>query len=543
MSTLRKSMGQKHLAALGPLVAWMAFALSAHAAPAVLHEPIPDDARVDLALGAVMPGDVPAVVETPGGLIGAPDVRRPLSTGDSAYSQGPATSVPGLQPDATFVPDRDTRRPDSLPYDDPFTPSNAPFKRLVAFDAVTRDFALTVVRPDLRPLPRSTQVDAADDRFFADIVVEGKPGQRVRIPTVGPDTRVIHAHAALGQKDLKFQLLRDDADNWFVEFPQEGRARLVLDLAIRRASLGGELHAANWGELPKVAALPANVAASAAVVLGKLGLSREQAPRDVTRKLVAYFRAFRDSEEPAKAERDVYIDLALGQKGVCRHRSYAFLVTALGLGIPTRMVLNEAHAWVEVHDGQLWHRIDLGGAGRMLTQSIANKPVHQPPPDTFGWPPGATRGEDIAGLPRPGAQPSGSLADAGSTPRSPASSQRNATQTSGDAGAAIGPRSAPKAPEDLRPPSSIQVTVENEVVRRGGPLKVSGSVTADRARCAFVTVEILFRSAVVERRVGTVATNAKGEFAAAVTIPPQLAVGDYDLVARTEGDLRCGAAR
>ena len=31
-------------------------------------------------------------------------------------------------------------------------------------------------------------------------------------------------------------------------------------------------------------------------------------------------------------------DLALSQKGVCRHRAFAFLVTALYLGIPTRVV-------------------------------------------------------------------------------------------------------------------------------------------------------------------------------------------------------------
>jgi hypothetical protein len=30
------------------------------------------------------------------------------------------------------------------------------------------------------------------------------------------------------------------------------------------------------------------------------------------------------------------------------------------------MVLNEAHAWVEVYDSRLWHRIDLGGGGANL---------------------------------------------------------------------------------------------------------------------------------------------------------------------------------
>ena len=36
------------------------------------------------------------------------------------------------------------------------------------------------------------------------------------------------------------------------------------------------------------------------------------------------------------------VDLALSKKGVCRHRAYAFTITAQGLGIPARMVMNEA---------------------------------------------------------------------------------------------------------------------------------------------------------------------------------------------------------
>ena len=88
-------------------------------------------------------------------------------------------------------------------------------------------------------------------------------------------------------------------------------------------------------------------------------------------KLVAYFRSFVDSDEFPTDRDDVYLALALSKKGVCRHRAFAFLVTALGLGLPARMITNEAHAWVEVSDGSLWRRIDLGGAGRALDASLA----------------------------------------------------------------------------------------------------------------------------------------------------------------------------
>src|SRR6185503_18059339 len=75
------------------------------------------------------------------------------------------------------------------------------------------------------------------------------------------------------------------------------------------------------------------------------------------------------------------------QKGVCRHRAFAFLVTALGLGISARVVTNEAHAWVEIEADGLFRRIDLGGAAGAIDEGTADaRPAHRPPPDAFGWP-------------------------------------------------------------------------------------------------------------------------------------------------------------
>src|SRR5205085_2596405 len=104
-------------------------------------------------------------------------------------------------------------------------------------------------------------------------------------------------------------------------------------------------------------------------------------PREAVTKMVEYFRAFTPSTEAPNENGDVYLDLALSKKGVCRHRAFAFLVTALYLGIPARLVHNEAHAWVGVRDDRLWHRIDLGGAALDLQdQERLDRPPHQPPP-------------------------------------------------------------------------------------------------------------------------------------------------------------------
>src|SRR5262249_60940504 len=68
---------------------------------------------------------------------------------------------------------------------------------------------------------------------------------------------------------------------------------------------------------------------------------------------------------------DVYLDLALSRRGVCRHRAFAFMITANAAGIPTRYVTNEAHAWAEVWVPESgWVRVDLGGAA--LELDVAN---------------------------------------------------------------------------------------------------------------------------------------------------------------------------
>ena len=61
------------------------------------------------------------------------------------------------------------------------------------------------------------------------------------------------------------------------------------------------------------------------------------------------------------------------------------------------MVVNEAHAWVEVYDAKIWHRIDLGGAAANLdfTPEIG-KPSYIPPPDPYAWPEQRDSGQDVA---------------------------------------------------------------------------------------------------------------------------------------------------
>jgi hypothetical protein len=397
------------------------------------------------------------------------------------------------------------------------------------------------------------------------MVVDLVAGQKVRIPSVGPGARVLRARAGVGTQDVRFQLWKDGAENWFIEADSTTRARVVMELSIARTAFGGDFGNPSWAELLPVMQMPGAVMRSANEVTAKIGVSRRLSPRDVVTKLVSYFRSFSESEDPPAPSRDIYLDLALSRKGVCRHRAFAFMVTALSLGLPTRMVVNEAHAWVELHDGRLWRRVDLGGAGQTLHDPLSNNVPYDPPPDPFAWPQGATRGDDLADRARharsgaPASQPpgaptatpsaapsaSGSAASASSAGQNGQNGQNGPDGTPGGA-SGFGPsgaaaRSKSNATPDDRPSSMVTMSINGQDAHRGAPFKVRGQVSADGEPCGHVSVEIVLHSRQQgDVAIGQLATDERGAYDGAIVLPSAVPLGDYDVQARTLGDTRCG---
>jgi len=529
------------------------------AAP-VLHEPIAPDAREDVALAVSLDGDLPAAISTPRGLVQAPDPAKPVGSGDSPYNH-----PPGDARDTSFHPDRDTRRPDVLPYDDPFSPSTAPFKRLSAFDMVDAAYTLSVRDAHTVSLPvaPTPAPDASEEQFYADMVVDLVAGQKVRIPSVGPGARVLRARAGVGTQDVRFQLWKDGAENWFIEAESTVRARVVMETSVPRVAFGGDFGNPSWAELlPVSPPLPPSVQRAANEVAGKIGVSRRLSPRDDVTRLVAYFRGFTESEEPPSSSRDIYLDLALSRKGVCRHRAFAFMVTALNLGLPTRMVVNEAHAWVEVHDGRLWRRIDLGGAGRTLHDPLSTNVPHEPPLDPFSWPQGATRGDDLAerarhasatgagaapatsgasnAAPVPAASASAAGASSAGARSGPDGNGANAASATGF-GSSGRPGNGGAHSADERAPSTLTMALVGSDAHRGAPFKIRGTVAADGEPCGHVTVEIVLHSRTQgDLAIGQLATDERGAYDGAIVLPAAVPLGEYDMQARTLGDVRCG---
>jgi hypothetical protein len=493
-----------------------------------LHEYFEPDEQEDLSLGATtQAGTMSAALSTPAGVVRAPDARRAPTGRDRAYG-GSATPT---SPDATYRIDRNTSQPGSVHYDDPFNPSVVPFKRLYAFDTVRDNFELGVRDPKLGRLEVGGTARPGEDQFYGDLVVDLGAGEPVRIPSVGAGARVLGYET---YPRVELTLFRDGADNWFAQGKERMRVRLTLQLSIDRAVFGGEFPDVDYRALPPPPALPPAVASAVETVLGRLGLGRTLRPRVALDVLVDHFRRFTASDElpHAAGAAELYQELALGQKGVCRHRAYAFVLTALGLGLSARFVRNEAHAWVEVHDGSRWRRIDLGGAAaRFDVAAPLGAFEHAPPADPFRWPSGSERTQ--ASVRRP-------------SPPSPAPG--DALIPVGPTG--VGPTGTPSAaplPAEARSergPSSFFVHEAAPTVLRGGPLTLAGRVEAEGQGCAGLRVDVALRGEVGRPiPLGSLATDPSGNFAGSVTVGPSLDVGDYRLVLSTPGNWACGPGR
>jgi hypothetical protein len=504
----------------------------------LLHEFIEPNPAEDLELGARTPdGRMPAAERTPSGIISAPGFLDPNAPRQVAYGGGATPD----SIDATFRLDRDTSEPSVVRYDDPFTPSVAPFKRQYAFDSVDPELELRVREKRLDPLPVGGSLPEGYERFFGDLFVDLVPNVPVRIPSVGPGSRLL---ALRMEPPGKLEVVHDGAENWFVVGDERKRARLILDLAAPRAGFGSDFGDDSYSDLAQwVAPLPSNVRAAVSDVLARLGVSHALAPRDAIETLVTHFRSFSASADLPSAEGGValFSELVLEKKGVCRHRAFGFMLTALGLGIPARFVRNEAHAWVEVRDRRLWHRIDLGGqARRFEVDTRQGAPAHVVPPDPYPWPadtqgaqasardsqPGppaaASSGTSLARAARPQASGSGVALPASSGARAPFSSL------------------SPKDPE--HPRSEIELAIDGSETRRGAAIGVSGRVTSVGAPCSYARVDIVLVDRAGESLIGSVPTDADGRFDSKVTMPFDIEVGEHTLRATTPGAGACGAS-
>ncbi|MBX3161606.1 MAG: transglutaminase domain-containing protein [Deltaproteobacteria bacterium] len=377
------------------MIAGLAVAQKGKPKPPVLHEDLPVDpsSQQTPTIGSAGSGN-PAAFQAGKKVVPKP----PLDDPEQAPKGEPVLGTKGFAADrqTQMTPDTNTGKEDTLHYVSVFNPDVLPFKRMSAFEAVADNYNLHVRRTATTELPVGGPVnDRARDRFYGSVLIQLSKGKSVALPSVAPDMRIL-SYEVNPRVPLVFE--KDGADNFFVrsdESSASGTYRLVFfadaDSGYFAPNLPAKAYTPRTMPVPPELkpSLPAKVMAQARITLRNLRVNEDMPLGEAFNALVAYFRAFEAKTLPV-SKGDVYRELCDSQAGVCRHRAFAFMITANALGIPTRFVENEAHAFVEVwFPERRWQRIDLGGAAlRMEVTGADDKTLHRPSgEDPFAKPP------------------------------------------------------------------------------------------------------------------------------------------------------------
>jgi hypothetical protein len=90
----------------------------------------------------------------------------------------------------------------------------------------------------------------------------------------------------------------------------------------------------------------------------------------------------------------------------------------------------------------------------------------------------------------------------------------------------------------------LTLEINEREAQRGAPVTVRGLVTADDIPCRFARVDISLMGSDGPRiLVGALPTDEDGRYAGKVTIPYNVDVGDYTVIATTPGIGQCGQGR
>lgn len=418
------------------------------------------------------------------------------------------------------MPDRQTNREGRLDYREVFDPSIVPHKRGRSLDEVGPDFGVRLGPRRMKPREVvGNRLERGREVFWGSLLLEGKVGARIPIPSVAPDARVLSYEASPAQ-EVRFYV--DQAGNHYAEPTRDGRLRLVFMTDAPAAYFGRSLpRNAEFSDVPMPLRpkVPKNVLEEARAVAEQLGFDTDLGYTPLLEKMVAYFRSFQPGEPPP-ASGNIYRDIALSRRGICRHRAHAFVVTAQALGYPSRFVFNEAHAFVEVYiPGPTagWLRVDLGGgADELRVHNSETKTMHEPlVPDPFERPEGfddMAGAERVTGLPENGAE-------AGTGP----STESNPFPT-------VIPRATEIAGAQR---SRTTLQIDEQLVTRGDGLEVRGEVTSSGgARIDGGLVQVLLVMPDGGQAVALLGTAPvlAGQYRAQVRIPAEQKTGDYELV-------------
>jgi len=253
---------------------------------------------------------------------------------------------------------------------DPSLQSGDRMKRWSVCDAIDANYTAYIAQPQLIPLELS---DVSYELQFRGEIPLGDPSaQAILIPSVSPTANIISYSSSLS--DVSFHFFKDGADNYYVAASRRTGVHSV-QLTIVTTANRSYFHPYDY-VVPGTLTLeqipqsvqhtpPASVREKAGLIVGDLGLTGEMNMKKILTTMVAYFSTFTEGDIPTpEQEPDTFLAVARAHHGACYERSFAFFITANAIGIPTRLVTNDCHAFVEVYIPPTgWEMIDLGGLG------------------------------------------------------------------------------------------------------------------------------------------------------------------------------------
>jgi len=524
----------------------------------------------------------------------------------SSETQAPpgGANAPPAHDDAVEL-DRETEREGVLQYHAVFDPSIAPFKRMGARDAVSRrdgQISIGLREGETIEVPVGGEARPDEEVFVGRLITRARRGVAIPLPSVAPDMRIL-AVDTYPPIPVTFHL--DPSGNYTATLPYDGDVEVELVVAAPQTYFGGPLPPGSPRGRPQID--DDTILLEAGTVLRAARIDPEMTDIEALVALVHYFRAFEARDFPvADQSESIYLDIALTQIGVCRHRSQAFVITSNAAGIPARYVYNEAHAFVEVYIASSgWRRIDLGGASEGLeVHSPQPQSPHAPGEDPFPRPPnfeepqitnatatgaadtrdadpststqdatsgghdsrtesassddidaGADRHDDTTDVQRAApdpadatADPSDEHADTQHHQEPPTTATLNELPRPDQAHAAHHEPQSHLDPDALGDASALTTTVltlsaADNRAYRGSTLDIGGTLTNSRGDpVPAAPIHIYIGPASNDRfdapvrLLGSVSTNAAGEFELALRIPQTIAVGRWGLYAVYQGD-------
>lgn len=521
-------------------------------------------------------GRNPAAIGTGEKILPEPQPSEPPAPEEPVMGQGNF----GADRETELAPDNNTGPDPRLAYVEAFNPSVVPFKRLTSLGAVREDWTLQVSdehsQVDLRVGGKPTP---GFDRFWGSVMLDVTPGMDLPLPSVSPGMRIL-SYEVEPRTELIFS--KDGADNFYVRSEEpdaKGLHRLVflveadpIYFAPRMPRASTRVYEVTQARgAPRLPRLPREVLESARQVHTMLRVKSEDALGPTLDRLVAHFRAFAPRPIPDVTGRKLYETLVAEQAGVCRHRAYAFMITANALGIPTRFIANEAHAFTEVWmPEQGWIRVDLGGASNQLeVRNADGKSMYKPRgTDPFSKPEEYTNGGFSGYSTLRSDKVEGLTEEQKAEARTPRDSSGNGNGN-GNGGNGDGgdpgtvdpsfdvdeqnlddtPRPAPGSdlpaiPDEARKgkkETSISVTGATPVGFRGEAIEVSGEVRGEDGKgLAGLPVDVFLAPAGSGGNravmVGHTVTDAGGGFSAEVVVPYGLSLEPHEVYASTGGD-------